>query len=241
MRVRTLFPTYMVEHTWPDSATLNKALRKLIIEHNKQERGIVRSNAGGYHSNTDLAVWDHDCIKDLRRRIISMIPAYLKAHGCTDAQVKDFSLLSLGAWAMVNTDRDWGERHTHPGCDASGIYFVDSGSPSKRWEMNGWTEFEDPRLGANLLNVGGLRTYGRTLLAPNPGYMCLFPPWLPHHVRPFYGRGTRISIAFNISLKYKQELTQRRDLAGKGLAMPLQPPEAGQPIMKIVGKKEKAA
>lgn len=241
MKVKTLFPTFLVEHTWPDSATLNRELKKVILRYNQQEKGIVRSNAGGYHSQTDLAVWEFPCIKDLRQRVISMLPTTLMAHGCTKEQVGHFKLAGLGMWAMVNRDKEWGERHSHPGCLFSGVYYVDDGNPSKRYEMNGWMEMEDPRIGANMMSgMGGLRFYGRTLVAPRPGYMCIFPSWLPHHVRPYFGRGTRISVAFNINLEYQAQIAGRRDLSGKQTALPLQPPEAGQKVVDLV-KKRKAS
>ena len=35
---------------------------------------------------------------------------------------------------------------------------------------------------------------------PRAGMMILFPSWLQHGVRPYRGRGQRISVAFNLSV-----------------------------------------
>ena len=35
-------------------------------------------------------------------------------------------------------------------------------------------------------------------IKPTPGMMVLFPGWLSHHVEPWQGTGTRISVAMNI-------------------------------------------
>ena len=41
---------------------------------------------------------------------------------------------------------------------------------------------------------------GAEIIRPKPGLLFLFPSWLMHQVRPYRGTGTRISIAFNLSL-----------------------------------------
>ena len=45
-----------------------------------------------------------------------------------------------------------------------------------------------------------MNTAGSTVeFTPRPGLIMLFPSWLQHQVRPYWGQGERISIAFNLS------------------------------------------
>jgi hypothetical protein len=44
----------------------------------------------------------------------------------------------------------------------------------------------------------GSKLEERPLIDPIPGVMVLFPSWLQHFVHPFFGKGERISIAFNV-------------------------------------------
>ena len=45
--------------------------------------------------------------------------------------------------------------------------------------------------------LAGSKLEERHLIDPTPGLMVLFPSWLQHFVHPFFGKGERISIAFN--------------------------------------------
>ena len=47
---------------------------------------------------------------------------------------------------------------------------------------------------------GGLSTGVSELIRPEAGAMIVFPAWISHAVRPYHGDGTRISIAFNLSV-----------------------------------------
>ncbi len=55
-----------------------------------------------------------------------------------------------------------------------------------------------PMLAPNV--PGGLSTGVSELIRPEAGAMILFPAWLSHSARPYRGDGTRISIAFNLSV-----------------------------------------
>jgi len=51
-----LFSTPIVEHRWPDVDSLNAELRKIVLAREKDDKGEVRSNAGGWHSQGDFDV-----------------------------------------------------------------------------------------------------------------------------------------------------------------------------------------
>ena len=54
-----------------------------------------------------------------------------------------------------------------------------------------WTQLPGQPFGAQLQ------------ITPQAGTMLMFPSWLHHWVRPFQGTGERISIAFNVRVRFR--------------------------------------
>ena len=77
---------------------------------------------------------------------------------------------------------------------------MSDGEPEAGSPLNGRLELIDPRAGANMLIPENTKLQGRYLITATPGLMVVFPGWLHHLVHPFKGKGTRISIAFNIMM-----------------------------------------
>ncbi len=75
----------------------------------------------------------------------------------------------------------------------SGVVYVDMGDPDAVPADNAYIAFVDPRP-ANI--------HATTLqIRPEAGLLLMFPAWLPHYVNPYKGKGTRISIAFNVTIE----------------------------------------
>ena len=51
-RYTNIFTTPLITHTWEDGPELNALLRERILAHEAQNRGIAKSNHGGWHSET---------------------------------------------------------------------------------------------------------------------------------------------------------------------------------------------
>jgi hypothetical protein len=77
-------------------------------------------------------------------------------------------------------------------------YYVASGEPEADRPHNGKLELLDPRAGINLSHMKESLFAGSYLIDPIPGLMVVFPSWLSHLVHPFFGKGERISVAFNV-------------------------------------------
>jgi uncharacterized protein (TIGR02466 family) len=82
----------------------------------------------------------------------------------------------------------------------SGVYYVDRGEPDPTPTENGKLELLDPRSGINMIYFDKNVLDGRYVIEPVPGLMLLFPSWLKHMVHPYFGKGERISVAFNVSV-----------------------------------------
>lgn len=98
-----------------------------------------------------------------------------------------------GAWANVLRNGGYNRVHNHPGAVWSAVYYVATGEPFPEPHGNGNIEFMDPRPG----NIHG----GKQIFTPEEGQLLIFPAWRYHYVNPFYGKGERISIAWNMEAR----------------------------------------
>jgi uncharacterized protein (TIGR02466 family) len=190
------FATPVVVYPWPDSAELNLALTDVVLQAERAGRGLQRSNVGGWHSGLGFLDAPAGPIAELRQRIVEMIKAVSATFVRPGAGDQAFSY-SLFGWANVIRNGQYASVHSHPKCQWSGVYYVSSGQPEPAEAPNGRLELIDPRAGANLMHAGS-KLEERPLIDPIPGVMVLFPSWLQHFVHPFFGKGERISIAFNV-------------------------------------------
>ena len=59
------YATPIVNTNVGGTEALNAGLKKIILEKKESEKGIRKSNAGGWHSETDFFLWDHPEIHTL--------------------------------------------------------------------------------------------------------------------------------------------------------------------------------
>ena len=191
------FATPVVSYPWPDSEALNRELAALILDAERKDPGITRSNVGGWHSTTDFFGWQQAPIKALRERVKEMTMAITRAIAVTKDGPRTFNY-RIDGWANVSRHGHYNSVHNHPNCLWSGTYYVTSGTPDPETPLNGRLELVDPRAGVNMVHLADTLLQSRYLITPIPGLMVLFPSWLNHLVHPFFGTGERISIAFII-------------------------------------------
>ena len=126
--ISSLFGTIFVAHDWSDSEALNRQLAELLLakERSLARKGENRSNAGGWQSPGNLIGWPDAPVKELKRRIETIV------FNLIDRIVRDrdrrrrFRLL-IDAWGNVNRNGDYNVVHTHPNCMWSGVYYVRQG------------------------------------------------------------------------------------------------------------------
>jgi uncharacterized protein (TIGR02466 family) len=181
---------------WPESDALNGALTDIVLAAEKKSSGITRSNVGGWHSSNDLLEWDAAPIRILRERIVRMTTTITKSVAVASAAPRAHSY-RFASWANVSRNGAYSSVHNHPSAIWSGTYYVSAGEPEPDTLVNGRLELLDPRTGINMLSPNNTVMQGRYVITPVPGLMVMFPSWLNHLVHPFFGKGVRISIAFN--------------------------------------------
>ena len=191
------FPTPIFRHRWPEaeSAPVNAALKAAILARWEQAPGTSLSNVGGWQSDPDIMNWPVPELAQLKQwidRAFGMIMG-------RELETSGFqSRYTIGGWANINEYGDYNRTHIHSNHHWSGVYYVDLGDPSPEIGPNGAIEFLDPRPAVGVFDLPGVTATGTWTILPEPGLMLLFPSWLRHAVLPYYGEGTRITIAFNL-------------------------------------------
>ena len=146
--VALTFGTPVCSYLWPDSDALNAALAHIILQKEKADRGITRSNVGGWHSKTDLFLWDADCARTLKDRVTSCALDMTRLVTTGEGQRK--INLQMDCWANVSRHGQYNSVHDHAGTTWSGVYYVSGGKPDNDEPLNGKLELLDPRIGVNV-------------------------------------------------------------------------------------------
>jgi len=198
------FPTPIGNFHVPDAAPVNAELRRLILEREAASPAAVqKSNAGGWHSRSDLMNWPDPAVRALRGWIMEAVNAVVDASVelmRAGGMSRPFAgSLQLVAWANVSRKGNYHRIHNHPGSCWSGVYYVDDGGEVVGQPLSGVLELLDPRPFTEMVPTPGDPFGQKALVRPKAGSMVIFPGWLYHFANPYLGEGERISIAFNVA------------------------------------------
>jgi uncharacterized protein (TIGR02466 family) len=144
--------------------------------------------------------------------------AWLKV--CIDRAVLDYARHTgvdyklewrLQAWANVNRFGDYHNLHNHPHSWLSGTYYVQvpqtAGGRRGRSDLNpNAISFYDPRPQANMTAIrNDPQVDPEHRLVPKAGEVLIWPAFLHHMVHVNLSETPRISISFNVVLRWKDE------------------------------------
>ena len=183
------FPTMIYIKDFPDSEKLNQYLEPRIIQWSQQDKGVFKTNAGGWHSSTDMNQKEE--YNPLTRELFNMQEEiYQKEH---------LSLKPVcgNMWANINGPGNFNRPHIHPNSLFSGVYWV------KTPQKSGNLMVYDPRPGVQMTmpnrKEGKLppELWREVHYEPKAGRCIMFPSWLWHEVKPNESNDTRISVSFN--------------------------------------------
>jgi uncharacterized protein (TIGR02466 family) len=183
------FPTMIYIKDFPDSEKLNQYLEPKIIQWSQQDKGEQKTNAGGWHSTTNMNQKEE--YNPLTRELFNMQEEiYQKEH---------LSLKPVcgNMWANINYPGCYNRPHIHPNSLFSGVYFI------KTPQKSGNLMVYDPRPGVQMTmpnrKEGKLppEIWREVHYEPKAGRCIMFPSWLWHEVKPNKSNDTRISVSFN--------------------------------------------
>jgi uncharacterized protein (TIGR02466 family) len=200
------FPTIVLQRHFGDVGPLNAALARKILEREQQGPGIVKSNVGGWHSETDFLRWDGPEPGELFKHIAGAVKDYAAIERKVDAAALELTV-TAEAWANVTRVGHYAKPHVHPNSNLSCVYYVDVGDAAAEDDNSGVIEFMDPRNRPGMFNSEGTLVFDAYRVRPTNGLLLMFPAWLYHYVHPYRGAGPRICVAFNVTLQKLKVVT----------------------------------
>tara|TARA_R100001082_G_C4327290_1_gene143954 strand:+ start:97 stop:678 length:582 start_codon:yes stop_codon:yes gene_type:complete len=183
------FPTIIYIKDIPNAEKLNQYLEPRIIQWSQSNKGEKKTNAGGWHSTTDMNKKEE--YDPLTKELFTMQDEIY--------QKENLSLKPVlgNMWANVNYPGCYNRPHIHPNSLFSGVYFI------KTPQKSGNLMVYDPRPGVQMAmpkhKEGKLppELWREVHYEPVAGRCIMFPSWLWHEVKPNESNQTRISVSFN--------------------------------------------
>ena len=189
MKIEYFFPTLIYIKKLPNAEKLNQYLEPRIIKWSQQNKGVAKTNAGGWHSETNMNKREE--YKPLTIELFNMQEEIYKKENLSRKPVMG------NMWANINGPGNYNRPHVHPNSLFSGVYWI------KTPENSGNLMLYDPRPGTHMSMPN--RTDGKlppelwreVQYSPKAGTCIMFPSWLWHEVKPNQSSDTRISVSFN--------------------------------------------
>ncbi len=195
---KSLWPTVFVERMLPGHETANPVLFQAIEALERDNQDLTTDYLGGNFLTLEnpAAGWLKDCIN-------KTVVDYFKHLGM------DYALnWSLQGWANINRLGDYHDAHNHPHAYLSGTYYVHmpAGGPaigSRKDLRSGCITFYDPR---GAVNMGAVKRdpyiEAEHTVRPKAGMILMWPAFLHHFVHPNLTEEPRVSVSFNVVLKW---------------------------------------
>ena len=183
------FPTMIYIKEFPESEKLNKYLEDHIMRWSQNDKGVSKTNAGGWHSSTDMN--QKEKYNPLTIELFNMQEEIYQKENLSRKPV-------LGnMWANINYPGNSNRPHLHPNSLFSGVYWIKT--PMKSGNLMLYA----PRPGTHTTmpnrKEGKLpsQLWREVHYEPIAGRCVMFPAWLWHEVKPNESNDTRISVSFN--------------------------------------------
>ena len=199
-RVTELWATHIFERKLSDAEAQNPALAKLVLELDSAKDDMTVDYKGvDFLSRPEPAtLW-------LREAISESLRHYLQACNITYPIRCD-----IQAWPNVNRLGDYHGPHNHGWSYLSGTYYVqlpaEETVPKDGGKRPAAITFSDPRYGAYRHSLApDASAEARETFYPAPGTLLMWPSPLIHYVQPNQSDEIRISISFNIILKWTND------------------------------------
>ena len=196
-----LWPTTFVQRRIPDHGGPDRELLGLIDELERANRDLTTE-----YRAPDLFNLDHPAVGWLRGHINDTVVGYLRHLGMTYAI--DWT---IQGWPSVNRFGDYHDAHNHPRAYLSGTYYVKMPAAIEPLKTRsdvrpGCITFYDPRPGVNMTAIkGDPYVNPEHTVKPEPGMLLMWPAFINHFVHPNLSKETRVSISYNIMLKWSDD------------------------------------
>jgi uncharacterized protein (TIGR02466 family) len=198
---KSLWPTILLRRTLPNTQAANEQLVKLIESLDSDHADLTTDYRGGNFFTLEHAAtaWLKDCVNVTVRDYFQ--------HLGMDYDIR----WSLQAWANVNRFGDYHDYHNHPHAYLSGTYYVRVPTEFEKLETRndvrpGRLTLYDPRACANMTAIkGDPYIEPEYTVEPKAGMLLLWPAFVNHFVHPNLSKQPRLSVSFNVLLKWSDD------------------------------------
>lgn len=194
MNIDFYFPTPI---WWTDTTNVNneKLLKYCYKMRDDNPQGRNVSNYGGWQSN-DIKTED---ISDLVDCIMKCVPKTLDDYGFDPHNTSTFF---GNAWININRGKDTNQIHLHHGSYLSGVYYVKSTPESG--DIFFYRDFNQSFVTSSFAKIVNHTSISSAVChyPPKDGRIIMFPSNLLHSVDVSSDDEDRVSIAFNIGIRY---------------------------------------
>jgi uncharacterized protein (TIGR02466 family) len=183
-------PIYIADIKHP---TLNQELERDILAWSNRDKGMIRTNIKGWHSDTNMNELPEYA------KLVDML--YSAQRTIYDQEYYESEPFLGNMWANINPPGGSNRAHIHPNSLWSGVYYV------KAPKNSGQLKIEDPRSVALMSRPKQKdvpkpdRLLREHHYEPKTGRLIMFPSWLNHCVDPNNSNDIRISVSFNFMQK----------------------------------------
>tara|TARA_R100000664_G_scaffold25391_1_gene35368 strand:+ start:599 stop:1192 length:594 start_codon:yes stop_codon:yes gene_type:complete len=158
----------------------------------KDEKGMPRSNIGGWHSDDELYKEE-----EFKSTVADILYNAKECFKHLDVQDK-YSPEMTGLWGMINPPGSRNNIHTHPYNYLSGVYYL------KVPPKSGNLVFLEPKPQAEVLSPpknenASIHLAHSVSWEPKENTLIFFPSWLQHEVQFNSSKEDRIILSFNIN------------------------------------------
>ena len=158
----------------------------------KDEKGMPRSNIGGWHSHDELYKDE-----EFKSTVGDILYKAKECFGHLDVQDKYVPEIT-GLWGMINSPGSRNNVHTHPYNYLSGVYYL------KVPQNSGNLVFLEPKPQAEGLSPPKIKEASIHLAhsvtwEPKENSLIFFPSWLQHEVQINNSKEDRVILSFNIN------------------------------------------
>jgi len=170
---------------------LDKNLIKILDEEEKNKRGVIKTNEGGFQTNL---IKDEPIQNFFLNKSMQLLFTYFNFKETKiKAEMK-------GLWINKNLKNNYNCLHIHPNSNFSGVYYL------KIVDKGGELVFHKNDISSNysqnniLFNNEEFNDIYK--ITPQKNNFILFPSYLQHYVKPNQTEESRISVSFNLGLSY---------------------------------------
>ena len=159
---------------------------------NKEPKGVLFSNCGGWQSSCFLVNNENDILQSFLMDCLGEFPPIKKSVD-----------LIVSAWLNINPPNSFNSMHSHPDCNLAGVLWIktpkDCGNIvfQSPFDFQIYKEVESYTEEFKSQN----KYFHKYNFIPIEGRILVFPSHLEHQVKPNESKEDRISVSFNIRLK----------------------------------------